>query len=104
MILRREYIGIGMAKGVAFAAGATFSMHAVLGTYMHDSQKVHHPLHAPGSIVAAATSGSTLIALDSAVVVIPNHLEYTKGAVTKDLVKDLNVIARQQAWIPPMVK
>jgi len=36
--------------------------------------------------------------------VIPNHLEYTWGAFTKDLAKDLNVTARQEAWIPPTVK
>jgi hypothetical protein len=104
MILRRERY-IGMAKGVVMTAGVAFGMYAVLETYVHDSPKVNYPLHAPGSIAVSVTSGSTLIALDSMLVAaIPNHLEYTWGAFTKDLVKDLNLTARREAWIPPTAK
>ena len=55
MILRREYI-IGATKGVVVATGLAFSTHVVMETYMHDSQRVHHPLHAPGSIVVEVRS------------------------------------------------
>ncbi|SRR5712691_29731 len=104
MILRRECY-IGMAKGVVVATGLAFGTHAVVETYAHDSRSATYPLHAPGSIVAAPTSVSTLVALDSMLVaLIPDNLEYTRGAVTKDLVKDLNITARQEAWIPPTVK
>jgi len=54
---RESYIG--MAKSVVMATGLAFGTHAVMETYGHDSSRVNHPLHAPGSIAVSVTSGST---------------------------------------------